>query len=97
MAEERIVGHVTAVCTSPETGMRKKNVGEGCLIEAQASPNIYGLPVQDIAAQIPQAFPNGENVDLDGIPAVLSQQANEDGSVSSEWVHVVHHDRTASP
>ena len=33
MTEERIVGHVTAVCTSPETGMRKKNVGEGLLIE----------------------------------------------------------------
>ena len=33
MAAERVVGHITAVCTSEKTGMRKKNVGEGMLIE----------------------------------------------------------------
>jgi MOSC domain-containing protein YiiM len=33
MAVERIAGHITAVCTSEKTGMRKKNVGQGVLIE----------------------------------------------------------------
>ena len=33
MAAERIAGHITAVCISEKTGMRKKNVGEGFLIE----------------------------------------------------------------
>ena len=33
MAEERVAGHITAVCISEKTGMRKKNVGEGMLIE----------------------------------------------------------------
>jgi MOSC domain-containing protein YiiM len=33
MAVERIAGHITAVCTSETTGMRKKNVGQGLLIE----------------------------------------------------------------
>ena len=33
MAAERVIGHITAVCISGKTGMRKKNVGEGMLIE----------------------------------------------------------------
>jgi len=33
MAAERIAGHVTAVCISETTGMRKKDVGQGVLIE----------------------------------------------------------------
>ena len=33
MAAERVAGHITAVCISEKTGMRKKNVGEGILIE----------------------------------------------------------------
>jgi MOSC domain-containing protein YiiM len=33
MATERIVGHIIAVCISEKTGMRKKNVGEGFMIE----------------------------------------------------------------
>jgi MOSC domain-containing protein YiiM len=33
MAAERIAGHITAVCISEKTGVRKKNVGEGMLIE----------------------------------------------------------------
>jgi MOSC domain-containing protein YiiM len=33
MTTERIAGHITAVCISEKTGMRKKNVGDGNLIE----------------------------------------------------------------
>ena len=33
MATERIAGHITAVCISEKTGMRKKNVGVGSMIE----------------------------------------------------------------
>ena len=77
----------------PGTHNRESMRREGCLIEVKASPNIYGLPVRDIATQLPKAFPNAEYFDLDGLPAVRSQQVSEDESLSSEWGHVLHHDR----
>jgi len=33
MRSERIVGEIVAVCTSAETGMRKRNVGEALLVK----------------------------------------------------------------
>jgi len=59
---------------------------EGCLIEVNASTNIYGIPLSDLLAQLAQSFPNAEKFDLDGQPAVLVPPANEMNAVQSETV-----------
>jgi hypothetical protein len=65
---------------------------EGCLLEITASVDIYGVPLRDIVAQLPQVFPNSQDFDLDGVEASRVPPTEEDGVVK-ELVLAVHEGR----
>lgn len=66
---------------------------EGCLIKVYVSPNTYGFTLPQLKAQMPRGFPNAENFELDGKPAMLVRRTSEENSFDSEWVYVEHDDR----
>jgi hypothetical protein len=66
---------------------------EGCLIQVNASTNIYGFTLQDLRAQTPRSFPNAEDFDLDGEPALRVRRSSEENPFEGEWVYVQHDDR----
>ena len=66
---------------------------EGCLIQINASTSVYGFTLQDLRAQTPRSFPNAEDVDLDGEPALRVRRSAEENPFESEWVYVQHGDR----
>jgi hypothetical protein len=65
---------------------------EGCLIQVNASPNIYGFTLLELRAQMPRGFPNAEYFDLDGESALLVRRSIEESPFESEWVYVEHAD-----
>jgi hypothetical protein len=75
---------------------RQSMRAEGCLIEVNALPNVYGFTFQDLAAQMPQSFASAEHFDLDGEPAVRARTSSEESPFESEWVFVQHDDRLFS-
>lgn len=77
----------------PGTHNRHSMRTEGCLIEINALTNIYGFTLQDLQAQRPRSFPNAEDFDLDGEPALLVRSSSEENLFDSEWIYVGHGDR----
>ncbi len=77
----------------PGTHNRLSMRTEGCLIEIRASTNIYGFTLQDMRGQIPKAFHDAEEFELDGEPALRVRQSSAENSFESEVVYVDHGDR----
>ena len=65
---------------------------QGCLIEVNASSNIYGFTFEGLAAQIPRSFDDALEFELGGERAWRSRRGS-DGPFDSEWVQVQHDGR----
>ncbi len=76
----------------PGTHNRESMRAEGCLLEVTASVDIYGIPVRDVVAQLPQVFPNAQEFELDGAEASRVPPTEEEGVVK-ELVLAVHEGR----
>ncbi|MFH1084558.1 MAG: hypothetical protein V1772_02175 [Chloroflexota bacterium] len=61
---------------------------QGCLIEVRQEVNIAGLSLAELRAQMPRAFPNAQEMALDGMPGlrVLREQVGQ--PYASEYVYV---------
>lgn len=77
----------------PGTHNRESMRDQGCLIEVNATPNIFGFNLSEIRAQIPKAFPNAEAFELNGEPALRVQRTGGEAAFDSELVYVQHGDR----
>ena len=75
----------------PGTNNRPSMRQHGCLIEVNASVNIYGFSLAEVRAQMPRAFANAESFELDGAPALRVRREEE--AFDSEWVFVEHGER----
>jgi hypothetical protein len=76
----------------PGTHNRERMRNEGCLIEVNASVNVYAIPLPELLAQIPRTFPNAEAYVLDGEPAIIVPPADQEAPVQNETVLVEHDD-----
>jgi hypothetical protein len=76
----------------PGTHNRESMRLEGCLLEVTASVDIYGVPLRDVVAQLPQVFPNAQEFELDGVQA-RRVPPTEDEGVVRELVLAVHEGR----
>ena len=65
---------------------------QGCLIEVNASSNIYGFTFETLAAQLPRGFADVREIELGGESA-WSVPRGGDSIWESEWVHVQHDGR----
>jgi hypothetical protein len=77
----------------PGTHNRDIMRAEGCLLEITSSVNIYGIPPQDLARQLPGVFPNAEGFQLDGEEGIRVPPVEENQDVLSEMVMVDHEGR----
>ncbi|MGB3904558.1 MAG: hypothetical protein WBB22_06505 [Anaerolineae bacterium] len=77
---------------NPGTHNRASMRAEGCLIQVNASINVYGSMLQDLMAQGLTAFPNARTIDLDGEAGLLIPPDNEEDRVQSETVMISHDD-----
>jgi hypothetical protein len=75
----------------PGTHNRESMRAQGCLIEVNVSPNIYGFTFESVAAQMPRSFPDAEEFLLDGERAWRVWRSSGSG-YDSEWVSVQHAD-----
>jgi hypothetical protein len=66
---------------------------EGCLIEVNAVTNIYGFTFDSLMAQSPRSFPNAEQFELGGEPALRVRVSSVDNPFDSEDVYVEHDGR----
>ncbi len=66
---------------------------QGCLIELNATSNIYGFTMDSLMAQLPLSFPDAKTTTLDGRPAVLVTRSNEENTYDREWLYVEAGDR----
>jgi hypothetical protein len=76
----------------PGTNNRDSMRAQGCLIEVNASTNVYGIPLEELLAQIPRTFPDAEDFELDGEPAVRVLPSSPEDRVQSETILVEHDD-----
>ncbi|HUW08907.1 MAG TPA: hypothetical protein VM537_04215, partial [Anaerolineae bacterium] len=65
---------------------------QGCLIEVNASSNIYGFTFESLAAQMPRTFEDVSEFELDEERAWHSRR-DSGSSFDSEWVQVQHDGR----
>jgi len=72
----------------PGTHNRESMRVQGCLIELNATNNIFGFTVDSLLAQLPLSFPDAQTMTLDGRPAVLVARSNEENTYNSEWLYV---------
>lgn len=77
---------------NPGTHNRASMRAEGCLIQVNASINVYGSMLQELMVQGVTAFPNATPVDLDGEAGLLIPPDNEQAPVQSETVMISHDD-----
>lgn len=77
---------------NPGTHNRASMRAEGCLIQVNASINVYGSILQELMAQGVTAFPNARTIDLDGEAGLLIPPDNEEDRVQSETVMISHDD-----
>jgi hypothetical protein len=66
---------------------------DGCLIEVRLSTNVFGMSLDEVRAQMPRVFADAETLTLDGEPAFLVRESNEQAPFDSEWVLVEHTNR----
>lgn len=78
---------------SPGEHNRESMRAEGCLIEINASANVFGFTPEILRAQMPRSFPNAEEYELGGEPALLARKDVSAEPFESEWLYVVHGDR----
>ena len=76
----------------PGTHNRQSMREQGCLIEVNASSNIYGFTFESLAAQLPRSFPDVREFDLAGERA-WGVWRSSDSAWESEWVYVQHDGR----
>ncbi len=76
----------------PGTHNRASMRAEGCLIQVNASINIYGEILQQLLAQASGAFPDASTVELDGEQGVVIPPGNERDAIQTETVLVSHED-----
>jgi hypothetical protein len=76
----------------PGTHNRESMRAEGCLLEITASTDIYGIPLRDVVAQLPEVFPNAQDFELDGVQASRVPPTEEEGVVK-EMVLAAHEGR----
>jgi hypothetical protein len=76
----------------PGTHNRASMRAEGCLVQVNASINVYGSMLQELMAHGVTAFPNTRTVDLDGEAGLLIPPDNEEAPVQSETVMISHDD-----
>ncbi|MBC8448829.1 MAG: hypothetical protein H8D78_13860 [Chloroflexi bacterium] len=77
---------------SPGAHNRNSMRAAGCLIEVNASPNIYGFTFEMLAAQLPRSFADVQQFELGGEPALHVRRGGE-GPFDSEWGYVQHDER----
>jgi hypothetical protein len=66
---------------------------EGCLIQVNAAANIHGYSFEDLMAQLPRSFPDAEEMDLAGEPALRVRSGSAENPFASETVYVEHDGR----
>lgn len=76
----------------PGTHNRHSMRAEGCLIEVNATPNIYGFGFAELAAQMPLSFASAQEFHL-GREKALRVRRTGDSPFDSEWVYVQHDGR----
>jgi hypothetical protein len=76
----------------PGTHNRQSMREQGCLIEVNASANIYGFTFESLAAQLPRSFADAQQFELGGEKAWRVRRSSE-SPWESEWVHVQHDGR----
>lgn len=65
---------------------------DGCLIEVNSAPNIYGFTFDLLAAQIPRNFRLAERFELDGQPA-LRMPVPSGEAFDTEWIYTEYDQR----
>jgi hypothetical protein len=76
----------------PGTYNRDSMRAQGCLIQVNASVNVYAIPLPELMAQLPRSFPDARTFDLGGEQAVLVPPSGDQDPVVSETVFVPHND-----
>ena len=77
----------------PGTHNRNSMRAEGCLIEINAAANIYGYTFDGLMSQMPRSFPDAEQFELDGQPALRIRRSSGENPFDSELVYTEHDHR----
>ena len=76
----------------PGAHNRNSMRAEGCLIDINASVNVYAFTLEELRAQMVRSFSGAKYFDMDGEPALLVPRTVQDNPFESEWVYVKHDD-----
>ncbi len=77
----------------PGSHNRDSMRAQGCLIEINAATNIFGFTFEGIMSQLPRSFPDAQQFELDGQPALRVRHGSGENPFASEVVYVEHDHR----
>ena len=77
----------------PDNHNRDALRDQGCLIEVSMLTNGFGFSLEEVRAQMPQAFVGARPFELDGEPALRLPRGGQGNAFKGEWILAEHSSR----